>query len=100
MPLKWTHETCGKPACDGTTNCESFPTIKDRINRARVAYEEYAESDGTPVIDFAFDVLLFVQSENDADKALLPRLTKQALREWRAHVQWNRHRSRSGYRTS
>ena|SRR2546427_392823 len=82
MPLEWTHDRCGKPACDGSTNCPGFPTIKDRINMARAAYEEYSESDGTSVIDFALDVLLFAQSEHAADSTLLPRLAKQALREW------------------
>ena len=37
----------------------SFPTVQDRINMAASAYAEYAESDGTSVIDFALDVLLF-----------------------------------------
>lgn len=80
MPLEWTHEKCGKPACDGTTDCVGFPTVKDSM--AQAAYEEYAESDGSSVIDFALDVLLFTQSQSAADTTLLPRLTKQAGREW------------------
>ena len=82
MALEWTHEKCGKPACDSTTNCPGFPTVTDRINMAGAAYQEYAESDGTSVIDFALDVLLFAQSEHVSDKTLLPRLAKQAVREW------------------
>src|SRR5712671_5536727 len=89
MPLQWAHERCGKPACDGTTNCSGFPTINDRIDMARAAYDEYAEADGTSVIDFALDVLLFVQSEHDSDAALLKRLTKQAGREWRENARRN-----------
>lgn len=85
MPLEWTHETCDKPGCDGTTACPDFPTVNDRIHMARAAYGEYAESDGTSVIDFALDVLLFAQSEHAADRTLLPRLAKQAFREWKAH---------------
>src|SRR5437867_8970268 len=90
MPLQWTHEKCEKPTCDGTTACASFPTVKDRINMAKAAYEEYAESDGTSVIDFALDVLLFTQSDHDADETLLSRLAKQARREWMAHARRNR----------
>jgi len=86
MPLQWTHEKCRKPACDGTTNCTGFPTATDRINMAEAAYGEYAESDGTTVIDFTLDVLLFAQSEHSADKTLLTRLARQAGREWRAHA--------------
>ena len=82
MPLEWTHEKCRKPACDSTTACPGFPTRQDRINMAKAAYEEYAVSDGTSVIDFALDALLFAQSQFDADKTLLPRLAKQARREW------------------
>jgi hypothetical protein len=82
MPLEWTHEKCRKPACDGTTSCPGFPTVQDRINMAGAAYREFAESDGTSVIDFALDVLLFTKSEHASDKMLLPRLTKQAGREW------------------
>src|SRR5436190_18705312 len=83
MPLQWTHEKCGKPACDGTTDCSGFPTIQDRINMAASAYAEYAEADGTSVIDFALDALLFAQSEHRADQTLLPRLAKQAGQEWK-----------------
>ena len=43
-----------------------------------IAYEEYGESDGTSVIDFALDVLLCAQSQRDSDKTRLPRLAKQA----------------------
>ena len=86
MPLEWTHEKCGKPACDGTTACRGFPTRQDRINMAKAAYEEYAVSDGTSVIDFAIDALLFAQSQFDADKTLLPRLAKQARRELNAQA--------------
>ena len=78
-------------SCDGTTACSGFPTVKDRINMAKAAYEEYAESDGTSVIDFALDVLLFAQSEHGSDKTLLPRLAKQAGREWKAHARRTRH---------
>ena len=78
MPLEWTHEQCRKPGCDGTTACPGFPNVKDRINMAKAAYEEYAESDGTSVIDFALDVLLFAQSEHDANPTLLPLLAKRA----------------------
>ena len=86
MPLEWTHEKCGKPMCTGTTECAGFPTVKDRITMAAAAYAEYAEEDGTSVIDFALDVLLFAQSQHQSDKALLPRLTKQAGGEWKAHA--------------
>src|SRR2546428_8152818 len=82
MPLEWTHQKCRKPKCDGTTACPGFPNVKDRINMAKAAYEEYAESDGTSVIDFALDVLLFAQSQFSSDKTLLPRLPKQAGQEW------------------
>jgi len=82
MPLQWTHARCKKPKCDGTTACPGFPNVKDRINMAKAAYEEYAESDGTSVIDFVLDVLLFAQSEHASDKTLLLRLAKQAGREW------------------
>jgi len=68
---------------DGTTHCPGFPTVRDRINMAASAYAEYAESDGTSVIDFALDVLLFAQSQFDSDKTLLPRLARKATREWR-----------------
>ena len=84
MPLEWTHEKCRKPACDGTTACAGFPTVQDRVRMAASAYAEYAESDGTAVIDFALDVLLFAQSQFDADKTLLPRLAKQACHELKA----------------
>ena len=87
MPLEWTHEKCKKPACDGTTACRGFPTVKDRIDMAKAAYEEYAESDGTSVIDFELDVLLFAQSECDSDQTLLTRLAKYARREWKVHAQ-------------
>src|SRR3989449_11536046 len=86
MPLEWTHDKCRNPACAGTTACSSFPTVQDRINMAKAAYEQYAESDGTSVIDFALDVLLFTQSEHDSDKTLFTQLAKQAGREWRAHA--------------
>src|SRR6266446_8607205 len=86
MPLQWMHEKCAKRACDGTTNCPGFPTVTDRINMAKAAYEEYAVSDGTSVIDFSLDVLLFAQSQFDADKTLLPRLAKQARRELNAQA--------------
>ena len=82
MPLEWTHEKCRKPACDGTTDCPGFPTVNDRINMAKAAYEEFSESDGTSVIDFTLDVLLFTQSEHVSDETLLRRLAKQARREW------------------
>ena len=94
MPLEWTHEPCGEPGCGGTTACPGFPTIKDRINLARAAYGEYAESDGTSVIDFALDVLLLAQTEHPSDKTLLPRLGKQARREWQTFVRRDRRRSR------
>src|SRR2546422_11749073 len=86
MPLEWTHDKCRQPRCDGTTDCPGFPTVTDRINMAASAYAEYAESDGTSVIDFALDVLLFAQSEHDAEKTLLTRLAKQARRELAAHA--------------
>jgi hypothetical protein len=82
MPLEWTHEKCGKSMCTGTTECAGFPTVRDRITMAKAAYEEYAESDGTSVIDFALDVLLFAQWVHQSDKAHLSRLAKQAAREW------------------
>ena len=63
--------------------------FNDRIDMARAAYDKYAEADGTSVIDFALDVLLFVQSEHDSDAALLKRLTKQAGREWRENARRN-----------
>jgi len=87
MPLEWTHEKCRKPACDGTTNCPGFPTVKDRINMAKAAYGEYSESDGTSVIDFALDVLIFAQTVHAPDKTLLPRLAKEARREWMRNKQ-------------
>lgn len=90
MPLEWTHEKCGKTACDGTTDCPGFPTATDRINMAGAAYEEYSESDGTSVIDFALDVLLFAKSEHASDKSLLRRLAKQAGREWTGYARRNR----------
>ena len=90
MPLEWTHEKCKKPACDGTTACRGFPTVKDRIDMAKAAYEEYAESDGTSVIDFALDVLSFAQSEHRTDQTLLPRLAKQACGEWKRHARRTR----------
>src|SRR2546426_567138 len=89
MPLEWTHEKCRQTACDGTTHCAGFPTIQDRINMAKAAYAEYSETDGTSVIDFALDVLLFAQSQFHSDQTLLPRLAKQARREW-AHARWSR----------
>ena len=92
MPLEWTHEQCQKPGCDGTTDCEGFPTVKDRINMARAAYEEYADSDGTPVIDFALDVLLFAQSEHPQDTTLLAHLAYQAGQEWQKYTRKNRPR--------
>src|SRR5947209_7962021 len=90
MPLEWTHEKCRKPACDGTPDCPGFPTVEDRVRMAQAAYEEYAESDGTSVIDFALDVLLFAQSRFSSDRTLLPRLAKQAGQEWEAHAHRNR----------
>jgi hypothetical protein len=90
MPLEWIHEKCGKPECDGTTDCPGFPTLTDRINMAGAAHEEYSESDGTSVIDFALDVLLFAQSEHASDETLLRRLAKQARREWAAYARRNR----------
>jgi len=81
MPLEWTHEKCRQPACEGTTTCPGFPTIQDRIHMAKAAYEEYAASDGTSVIDFALDVLVFAESQFHSDQTLLPRLAKQARRE-------------------
>ena len=92
MPLEWTHEPCGKYGCDGTTECKYFPTITDRINMAKAAYDEYAEADGTSAIDFALDVLIFAQSEHPSDATLLARLAYQAYREWRAHVRYVRQR--------
>src|SRR2546427_2583504 len=82
MPLEWTHEQCKKPKCDGTTACPGFPTVQDRVRMAASAYAEYAASDGTSVIDFALDVLLFAQSQFQSDKKLMRRLAKQARREW------------------
>ena len=82
MALEWTHEKCGTPACVGTTECPGFPTVTDRIHVAKAAYQEYSESDGTSVIDFALDVLLFAQSQHVSDETLLRRLAKQARREW------------------
>ena len=99
MPLEWTHERCERPGCDGTTDCPSFPTVTDRLNMARAAYDEYAESDGTPVLDFAIDVLLLAQSEHVSDTTLIPRLARQALREWRAHTRPPRRRKGSPART-
>jgi hypothetical protein len=49
---------------------------------AKAAYDEYAEADGTPVIDFALDVLLFAQSEHPRDTTILARLAYQAGQEW------------------
>ena len=83
MPLEWTHQKCRKPACDGTTACAGFPTIQDRVRMAASAYAEYADTDGTSVIDFVLDVLLFAQSEHDANQTLLPLLAKRASREWK-----------------
>ena len=91
MPLQWTHEKCRKPECDGTTDCPGFPTFQDRINMAKAAYEEYAESDGTSVIDFALDVLLFAQSQFHSDKTLMSRLAKQSGREWKTRARRIRH---------
>jgi len=85
MPLEWTHEKCTKPGCDSTTACPGFPTRQDRINMAKAAYEEYADSDGTSVIDFALDVLLFAQSQLPSETALLTRLAKQAGRDWNGY---------------
>ena len=82
MALEWTHEKCGKPACNGTTKCPGFPTVQDRIHIAKAAHDEYSESDGTSVIDFALDVLLLAQSHHPSDETLLQRLAKQAGREW------------------
>jgi hypothetical protein len=93
MPLEWTHENCRQPACDSTTDCPGFPTVEDRIRMAQAAYEEYAQSDGTSVIDFALDVLLFTQSQSAQDATLLPRLSKQARREWARKTQRNERRS-------
>ena len=90
MALEWTHEKCGKPACDGSTNCPGFPTVTDRINMAGAAYEEYGASDGTSAIDFALDVLLFAQSKHASDQTLLRQLAKQARREWAGYVRRNR----------
>ena len=90
MALEWTHEQCRKPACNGTIDCPGFPTVQDRIHMAGAAYEEYGESDGTSVIDFALDVLLFAKSEHASDKTLLPRLARQAGREWAAYARRNR----------
>src|SRR6266571_8969746 len=64
----------------------SFPTVQDRINMAASAYAEYAASDGTSVIDFALDVLLFAQSQFHSDQTLLTRLAKQARRELNAQA--------------
>ena len=87
MPLEWTHEKCARPGCDGTTDCAAFPTLTDRIHMATAAYEEYAESDGTSVIDFALDVLLFAQSEHASDDTFIERVANQARREW-AKSKW------------
>ena len=92
MALQWSHESCGKPACNGTTNCLGFPTVKDRINMAKAAYEEFSESDGTSVIDFALDVLLLAQSKHPADETFLARLAMEARQEWKAHAKRTRHR--------
>lgn len=67
MALEWTHKKCGKPACDGTTKCTGFATVADRVNMAGAAYEEYSASDGTSVIDFTLDVLLFAKSKHASE---------------------------------
>ncbi len=81
MPLEWTHEKCGKRRCTGTTGCPAFPTLKDRIHMAQAVYGEYAETDGTTLIDFALDVLLLAQSHYPADETFLTRLATEARKE-------------------
>ena len=56
--LEWTHEKCGRPGCTGTTECEAFPTVADRVAMVGAAYNAYAESDGTALLDFVQDVML------------------------------------------
>ena len=53
-------------ALAGAALTRGFPTIQDRMNMAASAYAEYAAADGTSVIDFALDVLLFAQSQFDS----------------------------------
>lgn len=62
---------------------------------AKAAYEEYAEADGTSVIDFALDVLLFAQSERPSDETFLANVAKQARHEWEAHTRRLRQRKGS-----
>ncbi len=70
MPLEWTHAKCGKPGCDATRNCPSFPTVEDRIVMAQAAYGEYAEPDGTSLLDFALDVLSLYPHHPQFDQAI------------------------------
>ena len=81
MPLEWTHETCKVKDCDSDTDCPGFPTDTDRINMARAAYVdwmEYAESDGTPLVDFVHDVMMLYR--RDVEEGTLSKLVRLCLR--------------------
>lgn len=64
MALEWTHTKCAVAECDGSKDCPAFPTVADRVNMARAAYQEYAEADGTSLEDFGIDVLMLVSAED------------------------------------
>ncbi len=78
MPLEWTHATCGSAGCTGDTDCLGFPTDIDRINMARAAYIEYADSDGTSLIDFVHDVMMLYL--HDAEEGTLAELVLLCVR--------------------
>lgn len=79
MSLEWTHLKCG-PYCPETTECENFPMTADRVAMARAAYIEYCELDGTPIEDFAIDVLLLAADE--LGEGVFKSLPEKAQKEW------------------
>ena len=87
MTLEWTHDRCSHPGCTECTDCEAFPTVRDRLTMAQAAYDEYAEADSSSVTAFALDVLLLAQSKRRHDKALLSTLATQAQNEWQAYLE-------------
>lgn len=66
MPLEWTHDakTCPADPCTGDTDCDGFPSIADRVDMARAAFQEYSEADGTSIQDFFVDVCMFLLAES------------------------------------
>jgi len=80
--LDWTHEPCSRPDCTGTTDCENFPTLIDRVNMIEAACQEYSEADGNSIRDFATDALLLLMANSEYPATVARETYLAAVNEW------------------